>query len=248
MNYTNIYIYNQTRTVVLINPGTPSSAYSLREETVYAKNLILHKGVDNVLQFWFKNVDQKKYDITGLTFTLRILSQDTEELLFETRLTQVNMSKGYAEAVITEEQSIDIATQYAYYSIERDDGTTSLPAFVDEQGGGRGVIQIVDSVYPKHKASDKLSLLQNLGGMQYSEEYVTSSQPLHTFQITVDQLFNGTVLFQGAVDQTGSWYDIGMPVSIVGPGTGIYNIEGYHPYLRIKFIITAGNVDKILVR
>jgi len=254
MNSTNIYIYKQTQVAILIQPGIPSSASNLRYKAVYAKNLILHKGVDNILQIWFKNTDQKKVDITGLAFTFRLISKNTEELLLETRLTNININKGYTEVFVTEQQLASIPAQHAYYSIELDNGTLSLPAFVDEQGGGRGVCDVVDSVYPKHIVSKNIKPLQvmqqpTLEYIQLTEEYQTSVQSLHTFQIDIID-YDGIMQFQGAVDDANVWYDINAAIPLSGTGSGMYNIAGFHPKIRIKFTsaVNTGIVEKVIVR
>jgi hypothetical protein len=228
MYSSSIYLYKQTQDVTLLTPGTTNS---LRYQTVYSKNLKLHKGVDNVLQFHFKNQDQVKRDLTGLTFTFRLISQTTEDLLLEQPLTIIDILKGYAEVNVAKEELDKIAAQHAYYSIEQDNGTLTAPVFVDEQAGGRGVCDIVESVYPKHKASANLALGQLYGGVQDSAEYLTDAVDLHTFQVSIDS-FTGTMQIQGAVDNTGTWY----------------NIAGSHPKLRAHFAVTAGTVKKVLIR
>lgn len=244
MYSTIIYLYKQTHDVTVLTPGTTNS---LRYKTVYSKNLKLHKGVDNVLQFHFKNQDQVKRNLTGLSFTFRLISQTGEDLLIEQTIDIIDALKGYAEVTIAKDQLDKVATQRAQYSIEQDNGTLKEAVFVDEQAGGRGVCEVVESAYPKHKESTDLAMLQKSGTSQNSAEYLTEANEMHTFQVSVKD-FDGTMKIQGAVDNTGTWYDIDNAVPLLGTGIGMYNIIGYHYKLRLAFTIISGTVEKVLVR
>ena len=50
---------------------------------MYAKNLTLNKGVDNVLQFQFLNQEQKAVNLTGKEVTFRLISYNGQEVLLQ---------------------------------------------------------------------------------------------------------------------------------------------------------------------
>ena len=54
MYSTSVKIYTPRQTVVLYSGSSPR-----RYMTVYSKNLKIHKGIDNQIQFQFINQDQK---------------------------------------------------------------------------------------------------------------------------------------------------------------------------------------------
>ena len=61
MYSTSVSYYIPRQTVVLYSGSSPRSY-----QTVYAKNLKIHKGIDNTLQFQFINQDQKPVDLPGV--------------------------------------------------------------------------------------------------------------------------------------------------------------------------------------
>ena len=67
---------------------------------MYAKNLKLNLGVDNVILFQFMNQDQKPVNISGATFTFRIISQDGQDLLYATELVSLSNTLGRAKVTI----------------------------------------------------------------------------------------------------------------------------------------------------
>jgi aspartate 1-decarboxylase len=89
----------------------------------------------------------------------------------------------------------------------------------------------------------------------------TDGAPLTTFQLdTVD--YTGTIAVQGATAATANtveWYNIsfedlknGNTVSeltfVEETARRGINVEGYHPYIRLEFGISNGNVDLITYR
>ena len=82
MYSTQVFVYTQRQTVVLLSGNSPRSYMPQ-----YAKPLTLHKGVDNQIQFQFLNQDQKPQDITGKEITCRIISYDGKEILIQKALT-----------------------------------------------------------------------------------------------------------------------------------------------------------------
>ena len=141
MYSTPLYYYIPRETIVMAYGNS-----TRRYQTVYAKTLKLHKGVDNRLQFQLLNQDQKPIDITEKQLFFRIISEDGNQLLFSKVLTPVFALNGIMQLDISYTDILEIPTQYCFYTIELSDGNTDLPVFVDHHSGGRGKLQIVDSV------------------------------------------------------------------------------------------------------
>ena len=99
MYSTTAYLYQQIQTVLLVD--TSGSYFDRRWDPVYAKSLTLNLGVDNVILFQFQNQDQKPVNISGATFTFRIISQNGEDLLFAKELVSLSNTLGRAKVTIT---------------------------------------------------------------------------------------------------------------------------------------------------
>jgi hypothetical protein len=67
MYITTAYLYQQIQPVLLIDIS--GAYFDARWDPVYAKNLTLNLGVDNVILFQFQNQDQRPVNIFGATFT-----------------------------------------------------------------------------------------------------------------------------------------------------------------------------------
>ena len=78
MYSTTAYLYQQKTKVLLIDTG--GDYFTMRYDPVYAKKLTINKGVDNVILFEFINQDEKPVNITGSTFTFRVIDQEGREL------------------------------------------------------------------------------------------------------------------------------------------------------------------------
>jgi hypothetical protein len=227
---------------------------------VYAKNLKLHKGVDNRLQFQFINQEQKPVDITGKNLKIRIISDTGEKLLLTSILVPVLPLTGIAELRLNSSDLVDIDAQGAFYSIEIPDNTFDRPVFVDQSADARGVIRIMDSVLPKYvpaivKFTHHPTIVTGQTVTYYSDSIASVDNPIVTLQPYFTD-FVGTVQIQGSTTGSpGMWYNIGDPYTYPTPdsdptftGSDGYIVDGYHPYLQLEVVSTQGDIPKILVR
>jgi hypothetical protein len=220
---------------------------------VYAKNLKLHKGVDNKIQFKFINQEQKAVDITDKEITVRIISFDGTKVLIKKALTLTLPLTGLAEFQLLSSELEDIDAQKAHYSIEIPSDSFNLPVFVDSEAGARGSISIENSILPKHAPSMEVSIPSHPTPMSNTVTYTssiinTSYNPVLTIQSYYDN-FSGTVKIQGSTIPDNDWYDILESDPYLSQSdTAYYTIEGYHPFVRLQFQCTQGNVTSILVR
>lgn len=268
MYATTAYLYQQIQTVLLID--TSGNYFNARWDPVYAKSLTLNLGVDNVILFQFQNQDQKPVSISGATFTFRIISQNGQDLLFAKELVPLNIALGRAKVTITAEDTTHLLEQPASYSIEISSGVLNQAVFTDSNAGARGDINIVNSVLPAFTASSLLTIptgqVGNNNGNSvafYSSTLTTDGAPLTTFQ--VDNLdYTGNLRVQGATDATMNtveWYYVDFLDLQTGNQVGnvtfthsfdrvAFNVEGYHPYLRLQWnayanISNVGNVPNV---
>ena len=226
-----------------------------RYQTVYAKTLKLHKGVDNKLQFQLINQDQKPIDVTGKELSFRIISEDGTKLLFSKMLTTVVALNGIVQLDTIDTDLVDIDSQYCHYSIEISDGSSDLPVFVDHNSGARGKLQVVDSVMPNFRPSNLINVpnhqlpVRNGPAVTYYSSIFSAREGFNvTAQMYFDN-YSGTVQVQGSSVVDVDWYDIGDTMTYDSQmDCDTVNITGFHPYMRFKFVSSGGDATKIYTR
>ena len=203
----------------------------------------------------FVNQDQKPVDITGLEFTCRIIDREGEYLLLEKHLVPVNALRGQAKLVLTESELDGIHPQIANFSIERTDTLDPdglglyEPVYVDDDAGARGVMEIFDEVMPQFNASGVLTIPETLPTPDYMTSVLeTDDQELYTFQLVLDD-FVGNIEAQGGSIIDDTWYSIDSFAFTNETGPAIFNIVGYHPYIRLAITNnTNGSITSIQYR
>lgn len=260
MYATSVFYYTQRQIVVLLTGFSPR-----KYMPQYAKPLTLHKGVDNQIQFQFLNQEQKPVDITGKTITCRVISYDGTKVLVTKALTPQLPLTGIAALYLNAADLENIDVQKAYYSLEIPVNGFDFPVFVDQNAGARGDMNIVNSVLPSFIPSADISIptgqpFPNLAagpntspwGTSNANTYSTSvietnDNPVLTIQINYNQ-FNGNVEVQGSTEVDSDWYTIQTHSYTNTSETVGYVLKGYHPYVRVNFTSTSGQVDKVLSR
>jgi hypothetical protein len=247
MYSTALYLYKQTQKVLLQDTyDYPEKRWRL----VYAKNLKLSRGVDNTLRFEFLNQDQRPIILSNFIFTFRIISE--EEIIFSKQLVITDDLYGKAKLLVTEQEIRDMAPQRAYYTISIYNSSTGLiePVYVDDQANMRGVIEIVDSVFPKMIESRVISTPVwpiDSSIIVYSDIW-QSNDYYHTLQYRMND-FSGRITVQMSDTTDGEWYDIDIrEISEITTATRYWNIEGWYINLRLKIEWQTGHIDNILVR
>lgn len=238
MYSTTAYLYQQKQTVLI--PDTSGAYYDRRWQPVYAKNLKINRGVDNVLLFEFINQDQKPVNISGSTITFHLISQDGETSLLRKDLVALNSTYGRAKVTLTEEEMDLVDAQTANWSLERASGDLYEAVLVDDYCGGRGTADVVDSVYPDFKPSPEMNIpdytVQQKDSLNRAHTGIIQSagKDLHTFQFDFDN-FSGNIKAQGADTQLGPWYDIGSQTVYTNQTERAHiNVSGYHNYIRFE--------------
>lgn len=257
---TSVFVFTQRQIVVLLTGNSPR-AYMPN----YAKTLMLHKGVDNKIQFQFLNQEQKKIDITGKVITCRIINYDGTEVLLNKALTSDLPATGLAYLYLNAAEIEDIDPQYCHYSLTIPEGDFDFPVFVDPAAGARGQINIVNSVLPSFVPSQVVTIptgqpFPNLdannsidnalpnANTYYSSIINTQDNPILTLQAHYFE-FNGDVTIEATTSQQGSdWYPITTESYSNVTETKGYTIKGYHPFVRMVFTSNTGVVTNILAR
>lgn len=251
MQLSKIYLYHQRHRVILLD--TTGDYFTKRYRQVYTKNLKAHRGTDNQILIEFVNQDQKPVDITGLEFTCRIIDREGEFLMLEKLLVIVNAERGQAKLVLTESELDAMHPQRAHFSIERTDNSDPdnlyEPVYVDDDAGARGNIELLDSIMPQFVESGTLTVPDIIPAPDYMSSMLeTNDQELYTFQLLLDD-FVGDIEAQGGSIIDNTWYTIDSFTFTNETGPAIFNVTGYHPYIRLSITNnTNGKIDEIRYR
>ena len=241
MYSTTVYLYQQKQQVLLVD--TSGAYFQRRWQPVYAKKLKVNRGVDNVILFEFINQDQKPVNISGSTITFRMMSTDGDELLIAEDLVHLSSAHGRAKVTLSSEKLDLIEEQTATYSLERASGNLYEAVYTDDYSGGRGQVDIVDSVYPDYQESklleipkpDDYGIEKDDGDRRYTSMAYTADNTLTTFQLDFDN-FTGNVKAQASETQIGpEWYDIGSQTVYTNQTERAFiNVDGRHNWIRFE--------------
>ncbi len=244
MMTTKIFLYHQRHRVILLD--TSGAFFDRRYEQVYTKNLKAHRGTDNRILIEFVNQDQKPVDITGMQMLCRLMT--AEDLIIEKELLIVNVLKGQTNLILTEQELDSIQPSTIGFSIEQV-ATFNEPVYVDDHAGGRGNIEILDSILPKFNSSEILTIPEGQLNTDYNTSIINTEEvQLHTFQIDLST-FTGTIAVQGATDIDGNWYEILSQPYVADDTITGFNVIGFHPYIRLSITDnTEGSITEILYR
>ena len=266
MYSTTVYLYQQITKVLLVD--TSGGYFTARYDPVYAKQLTVNKGVDNVLLFEFINQEEKPVNITGSTFMFRLMNQTGDQLLVEKPMVTLSATLGRVKVVLDNEDTINITAQPGSYSIQRTAGDYVQAAYVDANSGARADCNIVNSVLPAFVPSEMLTIPTIYGKAQqlvpgptnwpdwalypqpvnttqltefFSSHMPTNGQSLTTVKMDLDH-FTGTVKFQAAETYESVWYDVTSSTQFYNEtSTQYFNVVGFHPLIRAAFNNSQGS-------
>ena len=266
MYSTTIYLYQQITKVLLVD--TSGGYFTARYDPVYAKQLTVNKGVDNVLLFEFINQEEKPVNITGSSFVFRLMNQTGDQLLVEKPMVTLSATLGRVKVVLDNEDTINITAQPGSYSIQRTAGDYVQAAYVDANSGARADCNIVNSVLPAFVPSEMLTIPTIYGKAQqlvpgptnwpdwalypqpvnttqltefFSSHIPTNGQSLTTVKMDLDH-FTGTIKFQAADTYESVWYDVTSSWQFYNEtSTQYFNVVGFYPLIRAAFNNSQGS-------
>ena len=226
---------------------------------MYAKNLKIHKGVMNKLQFQFLNQEQKNTNFSVYTnprVIFRLINSVGNVELFKKQANMVYSLTGLVEVVLENTDVQDLPAEKLFYTLELVTDAGNSPIFLDNNAEVRGTITVEDSVLPNRVPSTVITIpshpiLNPLNPVPYySNTFQTDNKPYTWVQVKYAD-FIGDVQVQGSTSQSDTaWYDIDTPRSFIDATseTEGFRVDGYHPFLRFKITSGAGELNKILVR
>ena len=116
---------------------------------MYQRTIKIYKGLDNVIEFEFKNSDQKRQAIAASTFKFTLMDQFRQEV-FQTNLNTNTGINGVATVTIPSTALVNLEHQLMTFSLYRiNNNGTNTPVYSDTYYGSGGTIDFIDNVMPK---------------------------------------------------------------------------------------------------
>jgi len=147
MYATKIYLYKQNQLGIFFNQDSDNGINnSQRNRYMYSGILKATKGVDTVIEFQFLDQNQKPVDLESTPLTFKIIDSYENSTLLSKGMAVTVPEKGKATITLTDTDLSSIDTQRAKYSVTRvKSGLTEL-AYVDDNAGSQGYIDILPEV------------------------------------------------------------------------------------------------------
>jgi hypothetical protein len=138
------YLYDNSVIVQILDNDNETKT---RNRIVYSRPIKVYQGVDNVITLQFRNNDQKAANITGKTFTLSLTAVAGEQPVWTSNVIIGNVVTAVG-TVVLDKSSVDGLTQEYYnYTVTYTDGDLKLPAYVDDNWGAAGQLQVINNVF-----------------------------------------------------------------------------------------------------
>lgn len=133
------YLYDN---IVLVQISDPTLTSNTRDRSVYNRTIKIYKNRDNILRLKFLNQDQKSTDVSSTTILFYLNDSESETPILTITPT-VGPGPGDAMVVITKQQLLGLDKEFYNYSISYQLGDLELPAYVDDNYGAFGEIQVL---------------------------------------------------------------------------------------------------------
>jgi hypothetical protein len=250
------YLVNNRTTLVANVAG-----FVTEYRPVYQKTIPVYKGIDNTLEFQVLNPDQKPVPLTN--YVAQFVAFDAESNLVIQHAGEVTISnKGLFKVVITENDTLNLTSQYLSYSVYLTDSTSAKTlTYADEQLNAKGTLYLTDEALPGPKATHEITNFSqaSVGSLEYYSDAITAEPGLNGNEALHTAVFYTTgyvgtidieVSLDNQLDTNTSWAKI-ETVTFTGSETQptAFNFNGIYSYLRFKTsAVPTETITKILVR
>ena len=249
------------------------SGYHGRNSNVYNRRITLHRGVDNPLNFTFKNEDQKAQDITSKTYEFNMIDTESKKSVITKTLTilddgSTTSTKGDASCTITEADLLGLDAKFYNFAVREVKSDNSREVTYSDTGyAAAGTIELLDGAYPEFVPSTSVSTfstggpLERKSGAIDAKPGMNNNKALHTIAVYKTS-FTGSFRVQGTMASTpddDDFFDItvdgqsGGTISFTASSTlSYFTFTGV--YQNVRFIwgnnpdSTTGKIDKVLYR
>ena len=264
------YLY-PNRILVVVDLASHITEYRI----VYQRRLKIYQGLDNVIEFDFKNAQQRRIDISGLTIKCVITEQTNQEIC-TVDVVPVIDKPGIATVTIPSNVLTSLLPQYLKYSLYIVNSDTILtPIYADTQFGAIGNMELLDGVFPKTPKPQVIDTflfrVNDNNPNAVSRTYISESvevKPLNdindTTTIGLDfalaaldgnidvQLSNDQVISNGSVWRTVESFAVtSATTSLTKTYHEVTDYTNNVGWLRVTYtpdLNTTGKIDRITVR
>lgn len=253
------YLVNNRTTLIANEAG-----YITEYKPVYSRQLKVFTNIDNTLEFRVLNSDQKPIDISDYTLKFQAFDEN-KNLLIEHDGTAIvgddsAVTRGLFKVVITENDLLNVKSQFLSYSIHLvDSANQKILTYAENNFEGCGSIKIDTCQYPGPIASKQVTTFSQASDAVWNsstinaEPGINGNEALHTSVIYTDN-YVGDVTVQATLEtnitDSTDWADVST-VSFDGTETEPtpVNFNGVYGHLRFKATSNPANkLTKILVR
>jgi len=249
------------------------NGYHGRNSKVYDRRLTLHRGVNNPINFTFKNEDQKAQDITTKTYEFNMIDTSSKKAVLTKTLTILDdgstiSTKGDASCTISEGDLLPLEAKFYNFAVKeiKDDGSRVV-TYADTGYAAAGTVELLDGAYPEFVASTEVTSftsaqgpLSNTSGSIDARPGINNNKALHTIAVYTKN-FSGSLRVQGTMSsnpEANDYFDITMEGQSNATinftdSTGVtnYNFTGVFNNIRFTWgndTDNTGLIDKILYR
>lgn len=239
------------------------------------RNLVAHKGLTNKLRFYIRDRDRKLQDISNLTLHASIVDPATLRRVVYKQLDVVTAETGVAELNLDPGDIINMVDGLYHFTVTRsEDGVVEYPLYANQNDRLITNIEILSSLEYMPVPTQTATSFQLVSSVDQGDpETVYVSGPLrgnleknflhsrHTIALYMTN-FVGEVTIQGSAmmdppSDEAQWYDINVqgdigaatiPYSTAFDGVDPFNFVINTNWIRVKWSVTSGSIDKILLR
>jgi hypothetical protein len=162
MQQINSYIYDNS---ILVQVSTDEDIEQ-RNRVVYTRTIKCYQGVDNLIKVKVQNSDQKPVNIAGTTLVFSVIDDyvtSNANVIFQTNVTVSNATTGTGTVLIPRENINGFDRDQYIYSIYYTQGNLQFPAYVDDNWGAQGQMQVVSTSYPQFTSNIIINDVEDLG-------------------------------------------------------------------------------------
>jgi len=229
---------------------------------VYTRQLKVFTGIDNVLDFKLLNADQKPIDLANYSLIKFQAFDENKSLIIEHDATYVNQSKGLFKVTISENDLLNVKSQFLSYALYLiDTNNDKVITYTEPHFAGCGTIHVDTCQYPGPRETYSVTTFTEVSeDVPYwtsetlnAEPGINGNEALHTAVVYTNN-YIGDVVVQATLDNQVSdgtdWADVST-ISFTGSETEPtpVNFNGVFNHLRFKTTANPANkITQVLVR
>jgi hypothetical protein len=249
-----VYLYTNLFDVVL-DLDQNTRTYNI----MYQRDLKIQKGLQNKIQFQFKNSDQKRLTINNDTYVFSMFDAVDRRLLVEKQIEILDdgataTTRGLGLLTLKESDTLNLPKGYYKFSVKRYNSDGSYePAYANTYYSVNGTLEILEDVFPVLQPSQEVTNFQPIynidPGAQWFEFYsgnlrahpeFKSGIAQHTMAFYLNK-FKGIIKIQGSQENSVDTFSNFALINTIRYNTATTglrytNFTGLWSFVRIIFI------------